>query len=127
MLTIPFSKTITDIRHFTTVNSRETARIWIEKNLPSGSKIAIESYSPFINPSKFRVYGFGRIIDHSPEWYVEQDFNYLIFSEGMFGRFYHDPQRYRREISQYDSFFERFTLVKIFTDGDYEIRIYKIK
>jgi hypothetical protein len=95
--------------------------------LPSGSKIAIESYSPFINPSKFRVYGFGRIIDHSPEWYVEQDFNYLIFSEGMFGRFYHDPQRYRREISQYDSFFERFTLVKIFTDGDYEIRIYKIK
>jgi hypothetical protein len=31
MLTIPFSKIITDIRHFTTVNSRETARIWIEK------------------------------------------------------------------------------------------------
>ncbi len=73
------------------------------------------------------MHGFGRMIDHKPEWYIDQGFDYLVFSEGMYGRFYREPERYRSEISQYESLFSRFDLVKVFNDGGYEIRVYKIK
>lgn len=127
ILALPISNTIADTQRLTTVNSRETARIWIDINLPPGSKVAIESYSPFVNPSKFSVQGFGRMIDHDAEWYVEQGFDYLVFSQGMYGRFYGDPERYRNEMLQYDNLFRRFNLIKIFLDGDYEVRVYRVK
>jgi hypothetical protein len=73
------------------------------------------------------VQGFGRLIDHEPEWYVEKGFDYLVFSQGMYGRFYQNPERYKKEILQYEDFFRRFNLVNVFTDGGYEIRIYKVK
>ncbi len=126
-LTLPISKTITDTQLLTTVNSRETARIWIDNNLPHDAKVAIESYSPFINPSQFIVQGFGSMIEHEPEWYVEQGFDYLVCSQGMYGRFYQEPERYKNETSQYDNLFGRFKLTRIFTDGSYEIRVYKVK
>ncbi|RMG97452.1 MAG: phospholipid carrier-dependent glycosyltransferase [Chloroflexi bacterium] len=124
---LPISKTIADTVRLTTVNSRETARVWINNNLPAEAKIAIESYSPFIDPSRFSVQGFKRITDHVPKWYVEQGFDYLVFSEGMYGRFYRAPEQYKNEISQYENLFSRFDLVKIFTDGGYEIRVYRVK
>lgn len=126
-LILPTSKTLTDTIRLTTPDSRETARIWINNNLPTGAKIALESYSPFIDPTRFSVYGFGRMIDHGPEWYVEQGFDYLVFSQGMYKRFYLEPERYRFEVSQYDNLFRRFPLLMLFTDGGYEVRVYKVK
>lgn len=126
-LFLPTSKTITDTIQLMTVNSRETARIWITNNLPLGSKIAIESYSPFVDPMRFSVQGFGRMIDHEPEWYIENGFEYLVFSRGMYGRFYGESERYKAVVSQYDSLFNRFALTKVFNDGGYEIRVYKVK
>jgi 4-amino-4-deoxy-L-arabinose transferase-like glycosyltransferase len=123
----PTSKTIANGIRITTVDSRETARVWISDNLPSGARIAIESYSPFVDPSRFSIQGFERLIEHGPEWYVEQDFDYLVFSQGMYGRFYREPERYSIEISQYETLFRRFHLMKFFTDGGYEVRIYRVK
>jgi 4-amino-4-deoxy-L-arabinose transferase-like glycosyltransferase len=127
VLALPISRTIASTRRLTTVNSRTTAKVWIDGNLPPGAKIAIESYSPFINPIRFSVQGFERMIEHEPEWYIARDFDYLVFSQGMYRRFYQEPERYRKETSQYDQLFGQFTLMKIFTDGDYEIRVYKVK
>lgn len=110
----------------TAVDSRETSRIWIAENLPAGAMVALESYAPFTDPSVFAVQGFFRMIDHTPEWYVEQGFDYLVFSEGIFGRFYAEPDKYAAEIAQYDAFFERFEPVRLFTDGGYEVRIYRV-
>jgi hypothetical protein len=108
------------------IDSRETARVWVaEGNLPLGTKIALESYAPYVEPTDFTVQGFMKMIDHKPKWYVENGFNYLIFSQGMYGRFYKNPDAYSVEVAQYDSFFNQFTLVKMFTDGDYEVRIYE--
>jgi 4-amino-4-deoxy-L-arabinose transferase-like glycosyltransferase len=123
-LVFPATKVLSDTIRLTTENSRETARVWISNNLPSESKIVIESYSPFVEPENFFVHGVGKMIDNKPEWYIEKGFDYLIFSQGMYGRFYREPELYSAEILQYDSFFNSFTLIKIFTDGDYEIRIY---
>jgi hypothetical protein len=125
-LAFPLSKTIADTRRLTTVNSRETARMWIADNLPPGTKVAIESYSPFVDPSRFSVQGFGRMIEHEPAWYIEQGFDYLVFSQGIYGRFYEQSDKYRNEVSQYDALFERFHLMKDFTDGNYEVRVYEV-
>lgn len=126
-LTQPISRTIADARDLETVDSRETARNWIDNNLPSGAKVAVESYAPFVDPSRFAVQGFGRMIENAPEWYREQGFDYLVFSQGIYGRFYREPERYQNEKSQYDALFECFNTVMTFTDGNYEIRILSIK
>jgi len=73
------------------------------------------------------VQRFGRMIDHEPGWYIQQNFDYLVFSQGMYGRFYREPERYRNEISQYDNLFRQFNLVMMFTDGGYEVRVYRVK
>ncbi len=126
-LALSVSKVTATTRLLIAVNSRETARMWIADNLPTGTKIAIESYAPFVDPSRFSVQGFWGIIDHGPEWYVEQAFDYLVFSQGIYGRFYREPELYKKQVAQYDSFFERFNLLMIFTDGGYEVRIYKVR
>jgi len=120
----PFLQTTKNAIRLTTVDSRETARIWIERNLPYGTRIAIESYAPYVDPQRFFVQGFGRLIDHPLAWYTANEFEYLVFSQGMFGRFYQEPDRYANEVSQYQELFRAFDMVKTFTDGGYEVRIY---
>jgi 4-amino-4-deoxy-L-arabinose transferase-like glycosyltransferase len=126
-LSMPASKTIKDTIRLTRADSRETARIWINSNLPAGSRLAIESYSPFVDPSRFYVQRIYRMINHEPDWYVEQGLDYLVFSQGMYGRFYQDAERYLAECAQYDNLFRQFQLVKLFTDGGYEVRVYKVR
>jgi 4-amino-4-deoxy-L-arabinose transferase-like glycosyltransferase len=124
-ITVPAWNTIRGSIRRSAVDSRTTARIWIDANLPEGSKILVESYAPFLNTSRFLVTGVGRVIDYEAEWYLENGFDYLVFSQGMYGRFYIDPDRYAHEIELYDSLFHYFTLTRIFNDGDYEVRIYE--
>lgn len=121
------SKTIIDTLDMTSENSREIASEWITNNLPSGSHIGIESHAPFVEPTRFSVEAFRRIISNKPEWYVEHDFEYLVFAERMYGRFFLEPERYNVEVSEYNSFFNRFNLIKRFDDGHNQIRIYKVK
>jgi hypothetical protein len=56
-LSLPLAKTVTDTVQLTTVYGRETARVWITRNLPAGAKIGFESYSPFIDPAQFSILG----------------------------------------------------------------------
>lgn len=126
-LFVQISNTIAGTLQLTTINSRETARAWLMENLPAGAKIALESYSPFLDPARFSVQGFGRMIDHSPEWYIENGFDYLIFSQGMYGRFYREPGRYAKEVSRYDDLFNRFALYEKFIDGGFEVRVYQMR
>jgi 4-amino-4-deoxy-L-arabinose transferase-like glycosyltransferase len=124
--TWPLSVTAKNTLRLTSVDSRTTSRLWIADNLPSGTRIAVESYSPFVDPERFSVQGFIRIIDHDPDWYSENGFDYLVFSAGMYGRFYDQPELYRSEVSQYNAFFISLKLVKMFNDGNFEIRIYQV-
>jgi 4-amino-4-deoxy-L-arabinose transferase-like glycosyltransferase len=126
-LILTTSLTFKSTIQLTTINSRETARLWIDSNLPINSKIVIESYSPFVDISRFTVTGVGQMIDHEPEWYIEQGFDYMVFSQGMFGRYYREPERYKSQIIEYDNLFGQFPLIKKFTDGGYEVRVYRVK
>ncbi len=121
------SQTISDTLQLTSENSRKIASLWISNNLPSGSQIGIGSYAPFVEPTQFSVQAFRRIISNEPEWYIEHGFEYLIFAQRLYGRFYLEPERYSTEVSQYDNFFNQFTLIKRFDDVNNEIRIYKVE
>jgi 4-amino-4-deoxy-L-arabinose transferase-like glycosyltransferase len=125
-LLFPLAGTVRATQKLTTVDSRETARAWIAGYLPKGSKIAIESYAPFVDPTEFQVQGFLRMTEQTPDWYAANGFEYLVFSQGMFGRFYDKPDLYRDQVVQYDSFFNCFPLVKKFMDGGLEVRIYRV-
>lgn len=126
-LVFPAVQSYNNLQPLVTVNSRETARIWVEENLPQGSTILIESYSPYINPDHFQVQALDMLISHDAEWVRAHAIDYVVASEGMYQRFYQQPQLYSQEIKQYDQLFSSFELVKLFSDGNYEVRIYRVK
>ncbi|HEX9990899.1 MAG TPA: phospholipid carrier-dependent glycosyltransferase [Chloroflexia bacterium] len=109
------------------IKSREIAVAWTNQHLPKGSTIAIESYSPYIDQAYFKVGGFTRIIDYDPQWYLDRKYNYLVFSQLMFGRYYNERVKYALEVEQYDDFFRSFDLVQVFHDQENEIRIYSVR
>jgi hypothetical protein len=123
----PTYRTISWTNQTLSSSSREKAQAWITENIPAETKIAIEAYSPYLNPEAYYVMGIGNIIDHSPEWYVENDFQYLVFSEGSFGRFYADNLRYKEQVAAYNRFFDTMHLVESFADSYPEIYIYTVK
>ena len=121
----PLVTVVHDNIRITQIDGRDTARAWIQANLPPGSRIALESYSPFVDPWRFEVKGVGAIPDHPPSWYEENGFEYLIFSQGMYGRVFDDPTPKGVFFDRYNQFFSRLTEFKRFDDNSYEVRIYK--
>ena len=113
-----------DLR-LTQTDTRETARVWIDKNIPAGSRIALEAYSPYVDPSRYAVLGEYSMIDQTPDWYVQNGYEYLVFSYGAYGRFYENPEQYSDSVAQYNAFFSRFPELVHFDNGAYEIRILK--
>lgn len=122
----PLTQTVKGDIKFSHKDSREISRIWINQNLPRGSRIAIEAYSPFVDPKLFVVEGTGAMINHPPDWYKKEKFDYLVFGQNMFGRYYNDKGIYYKQIEKYEELFRKFTLVKDFKDGGYEVKIYKV-
>jgi 4-amino-4-deoxy-L-arabinose transferase-like glycosyltransferase len=115
-------------RLVTLPHTRWLAKVWIEENLPAGSRIAREFYTPPIDANRFEVaeVGYWGLI-RTPE--IEQ-YDFLIASSDDFGRFVNQPARYPEEASAYHRIFARYELVRTFA-GDWrtstgpEIRIYR--
>jgi 4-amino-4-deoxy-L-arabinose transferase-like glycosyltransferase len=126
LLALPLQVTAQGAVRLGTEDSRTTARVWIDENLPHGSHIALEAYGPYVDPRNFSVEGVGRTVDQPLDWYVTRGFDYIIFGQGMFSRYYADPDRYAKQIAQYEEMFRALEPVKVFTDGGYEIRIYRV-
>jgi 4-amino-4-deoxy-L-arabinose transferase-like glycosyltransferase len=110
----------------TAPDSRLTGVQWIKDNIPPGSTVGIEVGAPYLDPRVYSVQPVGEIILHAPDWYVQHKYDYLVFAQGMFGRFYDEPDRYANEVAQYDTFFNKFPLVKAFDDGGYAVKVYKV-
>jgi 4-amino-4-deoxy-L-arabinose transferase-like glycosyltransferase len=113
-----------DLR-YSQIDSRETARKWINKNLPWNARVVLERYAPYLNEKKFQILTVESMADHPPEWYIEQRVNYLIFSEGIYRRYETNPGMYPEVAAAYERLFDQFQLVKIFNDGGYEIKVYE--
>lgn len=125
-LALPFVRTVRASQRLCEPDNREMARQWVADHLAPGTKVAVESYGPFVDPESHSVLGVVRIIDHDLRWYVENDFEYVVFSEGMYGRYYRDREDYAVEASQYDAFFSQLVLVREFGADHDTIRICRL-
>lgn len=106
--------------------THDQVRDWINANIPQGSKIALESYAPFVSPEKYNVLGVKQMIDKDLSWYRQQGYDYLIFSELMYSRFLENPNRYKAEYEKYRQFFIELEKVIFFEKRARSIKIYKV-
>ncbi len=113
-------------------DARDEAREWIADELPPGSRIALESYGPYVDDRIFKVKtvdagrGFSALWVQEPDWYRQQRFNYLVLSSGMSGRYLSgsgDPQARAR----YRALTEAFPLVQAFELGDQSVWIHQVR
>ena len=104
----------------------ESARLWIEDNIPKNSKIVLESYSPYLEEDDYELFGTRQMINQTSDWYREQNFRYLVFSQRMYGRFFSQPELYSNQINAYQKLFNSFVLIKIFEDPNYQIMLFRI-
>ncbi len=111
----------------TTPDGREYARRWIVNSVPAGTRIAAESYAPFIDPQAYRVDYFNGLRLNPPAWYIAQGYDLLVLSSGSYQRFYQMPESYPAEIRQYDALFSQFPTVAQFDQNGMTIRILKVK
>ena len=125
-LAFPLIGTVRDTMRLTSPDSLDTAREWIAANIAPGARIGVESYSPWVDPQKFVVQGFYKLDENPPEWYVAEGYDYLVFSQTMFRRFYADPVTFAEDVARYEAFFRAFEEVRVFTDGGYEVRVYHV-
>jgi 4-amino-4-deoxy-L-arabinose transferase-like glycosyltransferase len=110
----------------TTPDAREYARQWIETNIPDGTRIAFESYSPFIDPARYNVAYVPQLALNSPDWYSQQGYDLLVFSSGQFARFYANPDRYSEQVAMYDALWEQFPEIAHFDQNGITIRVYQV-
>jgi len=117
---------------------RTIALEWARANMPPGSKVAMEYYSPPLDtlPVETTLLGgttklLGGAAKHPPEWYQEKGFDYLVVSSGRYGRFFRDPERYAEAVTRYEAFSKAFPLTAEFVGPlmgtpDGVIRIYQV-
>jgi 4-amino-4-deoxy-L-arabinose transferase-like glycosyltransferase len=108
-----------------TVNSVHDARVqaskWVADNLPAGSSILVESYSPWIDPQTFHVTGRMSLLGEVPE-----GTDYVVASEAMFGRFTDQRDQFPNQAAAYDQLFASLRLVREFSQAENSIRIYQV-
>jgi 4-amino-4-deoxy-L-arabinose transferase-like glycosyltransferase len=117
-------------RYYLQPDTRQQAAEWIVANLPSGSKLRMEQYTPVLPASRYANVTEQRPIGaHSPDWYRQQGFNFLIASSYQYVDLSNsDPEA----AANYRLVAEQFELVREFKGNsrDYPgptIKIYKVR
>jgi hypothetical protein len=125
LLWVPVRATVAEIQSRTMAHARSSARAWIEDNVPVGSRIAMESYTAFVDPRRYDLEPVLRMIVHRPEWYDRRGVDYMVFGSPMYGRYFKEPERYAEQKAQYQRFFRTFALVETFEDSRNQILIFR--
>jgi len=107
-------------------DGRDSASAWIRHNVAKNSRIALESYGPWIDPHRYRIREVELHGRQKPSWYRRRHFDYLVFGQDEFRRFFAEPKRYARHVAGYNRLFKAFESVASFKDGGYEVRIYRV-
>jgi hypothetical protein len=126
LMVIPVRQSVTQGLRLTTVDGRETARTWISENLPADATVVIEYYAPYVDPNRFSVKAVAGMIDAQTAKHLADRGGYMVFSQGMFSRYFADPVRYAEQKARYEELFRVFDLVKTFDEGGYVVHIYRV-
>jgi 4-amino-4-deoxy-L-arabinose transferase-like glycosyltransferase len=89
---------------------------WMEAQLPPGSRIVGEYYSPLLDASRHEFRWVDRAVDLPIGWY-RANADYVVLVENRYGGFYLDPARYPAQIAAYEAIQAQFALLKEFQGG----------
>jgi hypothetical protein len=68
-------------------DTRTIARQWIDANLPDGSTIVREQYTPQPDTDRYHVGYLLTLSEHDVSWYREQGFRYAVASDRQYYRY----------------------------------------
>jgi 4-amino-4-deoxy-L-arabinose transferase-like glycosyltransferase len=77
---------------------RELAGQWVEENITPGSKIALEHYAIPFDYSRYQVQDVIRASDHDLDWYLQQGFDIVIVSDGVWEVLRREPEIYAEKL-----------------------------
>jgi 4-amino-4-deoxy-L-arabinose transferase-like glycosyltransferase len=120
----PLSVSIYETARATSPDSRQTARRWIVKNVPRRARVAVDAYSVYVDPRRYKVQGFYSIAA-SPARGLDRRFDYLVLSHAFRDRYLMDSERFATQLGRYERRLRNFELVKRFDDGGYRIDVYR--
>ncbi len=95
-------------------DTRTIAKEWIEKNIPSGSRIAYEMYCPPFSRKKYNVIYRHTLGQVDLEWLSQRNRNFIIVSDIMYARFTRFPEEFPKQAKFYNSLEEKAVLIKTF-------------
>jgi 4-amino-4-deoxy-L-arabinose transferase-like glycosyltransferase len=95
------------------VDTRAEATAWYAANLPKGAKVAFEHYAGQPPPG-IRLDLRGLLGNKPLAEYRAEGYQYLVFSDWMYGRVYAEPHKFRDVVAQYDEMFTHAEVVREF-------------
>ncbi|MEJ2210517.1 MAG: glycosyltransferase family 39 protein [Anaerolineae bacterium] len=96
------------------VDYRESAGRWVEENVAPGTKIAIEHYAIPFDYDNYHVEDVVRIGDHDLAWYVQEGFEIVIVSDGVWPILLDQPEIYYDRVAAYEAVTGSSTLLAEF-------------
>jgi len=93
-------------------DTRVISKEWVEKNIPKGSKIGQDAYTGEISETLFHITNKYSLGDESFEYYVKNQYQYLIVSDTQYKRFLDDAKRFPKNAEFYKTLFSKGELIK---------------
>ncbi|MGI8536497.1 MAG: ArnT family glycosyltransferase [Mycobacteriales bacterium] len=103
----------------------QAAQDWLTERSPSGARVLVESYTPFLDPGRYALVARTRLIDAPLPGSDEVDF--VIASEAMYGRFVQDAERYPVQAEAYRRVFASLTPVATFTGDGPTLGVFRVR
>jgi len=131
LVALPVIKDGISLQRLMKPDIRKVADAWIGANLPAGSLIAREDYTPMCDRGDFRVryIGICGLAYVTPDSMFKAGYDYCIAAGH--GRFNQNPGKYARERSNYAAILAAFPTIRLFLPGDRHIgdtvRILRVK
>lgn len=112
--------------------TRVVAREWMIENIPAGSRIILEPYTPPLRGTDFdfteNILSLARL--GTVDGFRDEGYDYMVVSDETYQRFYNEPDRYAEYIAFYEELFAEGELIQEFrpslTLGGPTIRIYRL-
>lgn len=100
-----------ELIEMTLPDTRGQAQLWIEANLPVGSHIARDGYTPTPSKKLFQITRFG----HSKLWMATPgDYDYLITSSLDYGPYFRQKDDFKDKVAGYQRIFNECELIREF-------------
>ena len=123
LVVLPLAASVSFDLALSQTDHRETAGRWVEDNIESESKIAIEHYSIPFDYDRYHVEDIIRINNHDLDWYHQEGFDVVIVSDGIWEVLRRQPEFYAESVDSYNALSINGTLVAEFVPEPAEIAV----